>query len=85
MRNEEKVEEKIKNSRNIQQNSVNTEYFSSPNNQKKLGARSPKAALCELRSRAVEQLMGHGVADQSLRDSTVPSTHASRDVEIASI
>ena len=39
------------------------------------------AALCELRSRAVEHLVGHGVAAQSLRDSSVPSTHASRDIE----
>ena len=53
--------------------------------EKKLDESACLAALCELRSRAVEQLCDPGVAVQSLRDSSVPSTHASRDRETACI
>ena len=43
------------------------------------------AALCELRSRAVRQQFRCREAIISLRDTTVPSTHAPRGIEIVSI
>jgi len=43
------------------------------------------AALCELRSRAVRQTFRCREAIISLRDTTVPSTHAPRGIEIVSM